>query len=123
MQTPFEVILVLVNSGFSETVMNAAREEGAHGGTIIHARGTGTKEMEKKYGIIITPDKEVIMILVKSTIRDAVLSAVYHAAGLGTDGKGIAFSLPVESVVGLKFDEASEATENQKEAPSSLAAK
>ena len=120
MQTPFEVILVLVNSGFSETVMNAAREEG---GTIIHARGTGTKEMEKKYGIIITPDKEVIMILVKSTIRDAVLSAVYHAAGLGTDGKGIAFSLPVESVVGLKFDEASEATEKQKEAPSSLAAK
>lgn len=123
MQTPFEVILVLVNSGFSETVMNAAREEGAHGGTIIHARGTGTKEMEKKYGIIITPDKEVIMILVKSTIRDAVLSAVYHSAGLGTDGKGIAFSLPVESVVGLKFDEASESTEKQKEAPSSLAAK
>lgn len=105
MKTKFEVILCLVNSGFSDTVMNAAREEGAHGGTIIHARGTGTKEMEKKYGIVITPDKEIIMILVKSSIRDAVLSAVYHVAGLGTEGQGIAFSLPVESVVGLKFDD------------------
>ena len=43
----FEVIIVLVNSGFSEVVMDAAREVGARGGTIIHARGTGTKDMEK----------------------------------------------------------------------------
>ena len=38
----FEVIIVLVNSGFADVVMDAAREEGARGGTIVHARGTGT---------------------------------------------------------------------------------
>ena len=100
----FEVIIVFVNSGFTDVVMNAAREEGARGGTIIHARGTGTADMEKKYNIIITPDKEMIMILVNDKIKDKVLSAVYKAAGLGTDGQGIAFTLPVEDVVGLKFD-------------------
>ena len=100
----FEVIVVFVNSGFADVVMNAAREEGARGGTIIHARGTGTADMEKKYNIIITPDKEMIMILVNDKIKDKVLSAVYKAAGLGSDGQGIAFTLPVEDVVGLKFD-------------------
>ena len=99
----FELIIALVNSGFSDVVMDAAREEGARGGTIIHARGTGTKEMEKKYNIIITPDKEMVLILVEEEIRDKILSAIYKAAGLGTDGQGIAFSLPVENVVGMKI--------------------
>ena len=73
----FEVIIALINTGFAEVVMDAAREVGVRGGTIIHARGTGTKEMEKKYNIIITPDKEMVMILVNVKIRDAVLSAIY----------------------------------------------
>lgn len=104
MEEKFEVIIAFVNSGFSDLVMNAAREQGARGGTIVHARGTGTAEMEKKYNIIITPDKEMIMILVSQSIKERVLSAIYKAAGLGTDGQGIAFTLPVEDVVGLKFN-------------------
>ena len=45
----------------------------------------------------------MIMILTAVEIRDAMLSAIYKAAGLGTDGQGIAFSLPVENVVGVKI--------------------
>ena len=98
-----EAIIVLVNSGFSEVVMDAAREAGARGGTIINARGTGTKDMEKRYNIVITPDKEMIIILTAVEQRDQILSAIYKAVGLGTDGQGIAFSIPVENVVGIKF--------------------
>ena len=112
-QHSFEVIFCLVNAGFSDLVMDAAREVGARGGTIIHARGTGNKEMEKKYGVIITPDKELIMILVSVRIRDAVLKAINEAAGLSTLGQGIAFALPVEEVAGLKFD--SEESNSNKE--------
>lgn len=104
METKFELIIVLINAGYSEVVMEAAREAGAKGGTIIHARGTGTADMEKKYNIIITPDKEMILILANLKIKDKVLSAVYKVAGLGTEGQGIAFSLPVSDVVGLKFE-------------------
>ncbi len=102
-EVKFELIVVLVNSGFSDVVMDAAREVGARGGTIIRARGTGTKDMENKYNIVITPDKEMILILAKETIRDQMLSAIYKAAGLGTDGQGIAFALPVNDVVGIKM--------------------
>ena len=101
----FELVITFVNTGFADQVMNAAREVGARGGTIIHARGTATKEMEKKYGVVITPDKEMVLILVNTKIKDKVLSAIYKEVGLQTAGQGIAFSLPVEDVVGLKFDQ------------------
>ncbi|MCQ2792964.1 MAG: P-II family nitrogen regulator [Bacilli bacterium] len=97
----FKLIYAIVNSGYSEIVMDAARDEGAKGGTIIHARGTGTKEMEQKYGVIITPNKEMIMILVTEEICDKVLSAIYKVAGLGSKSQGIAFALPVDDVVGI----------------------
>ena len=100
----FELITVIVNEGFSDLVMDAARENGARGGTIAHARGTGTKEIEKKYGIVITPQKEIIYILVSDTISDQVMAAINKAAGSGTKGQGIVFSLPVNNVSGLKFE-------------------
>jgi len=104
MAEKYEVIIIIVNEGYSEVVMNAARESGARGGTIAHARGTGTKEMEKKYGIVITPQKEMIYILVNTKIRDQVMSAINKVAGVDTKGQGIIFSLPVNDVSGLKFD-------------------
>ena len=104
MEKKYEAIITLVNTGFSDVVMDAARAEGARGGTVINARGTADKNLEKKYGVAITPDKELVLIIVDQAIRDNVLSAIYKAAGLETDGHGIAFSIPVDEVAGLKFE-------------------
>lgn len=97
----YEMIMCIVDSGFSELVMDAAKEVGARGGTVIHARGTANKEAEKFFNISIQPDKEIVMILVPVEIKDAVLHALYRSAGLKTEGHGIAFSLPVDDVVGI----------------------
>lgn len=97
----FEMILCIVNTGFSETVMDAAKEVGARGGTVIHARGTANKEAEQFFQITVQPDKEIVMILVPEEIKDDVLHALYRSAGLKTEGQGIAFSLPVDDVVGI----------------------
>ena len=96
-----EVIICIVNSGFSDEVMDAAREFGARGGTVIRARGTANAEAEKLFNIAIQPEKEIVMILVAHEIRDAVLKALYTAVGVNTEAQGIAFSLPVESTVGI----------------------
>jgi nitrogen regulatory protein PII len=97
----YEVIMCIVNSGFSETVMDAARELGARGGTVIRGRGTANAEAEKLYGIAIQPEKEIVMILIDSALKNDILHAIYKTAGLKTPGQGIAFALPVEDVVGL----------------------
>lgn len=100
-KTAYELILCIVNTGFSDIVMDAAKEVGARGGTVIHARGTANKEAEEFFHITIQPDKEIVMILVTAEIKDAVLHAIYNSAGLKSEGQGIAFSLPVNHVVGL----------------------
>ena len=43
----FELIVAVVNTGFTEVVMDAARIHGARGGTVMHVRGTGNKSIEK----------------------------------------------------------------------------
>ncbi|MBR0132982.1 MAG: P-II family nitrogen regulator [Lachnospiraceae bacterium] len=102
MDNKHEMIFCIVNAGFSELVMDAAREAGARGGTVIHGRGTANKEAEEKFNIPIQPDKEVVMIIVSSEIKDNVLKALNLAVGLDTDGQGIAFSMPVDRVIGIK---------------------
>ena len=96
-----EAIFCIVNAGFSDAVMDAAKEFGARGGTVIRARGTANAEAEKLFNIAIQPEKEIVMILVDQSIKNDILHALYRAVGLKTPGQGIAFSMPVDAVVGL----------------------
>lgn len=101
MEFKHEAIFCIVNSGYSEVVMDAAKKLGARGGTIIHAHGTANKEAESFFHITIQPEKEIVMILVPSTIKDDLLHALYKEVGLDSAGQGIAFALPVDGAVGL----------------------
>ncbi len=104
MKYTHEVIFCIVNAGFSDAVMDAARQFGARGGTILRGRGTANQEAESFFSITVHPEKEVVMILVDSKIKDQILHALYQEVGLKTPGQGIAFSLPVDSAVGLSAD-------------------
>ena len=116
----YEVIFCVVNAGYSELVMDAAKEVVARGGTVINARGTANKEAEKFFSITIQPEKEIVLILVPSAIKDDVLHAIYRQAGLKTAGQGIAFSLAVDEVVGISAPSIA-ATENLAEPEKSAA--
>ena len=97
----FEVIFCIVNAGFSEVAMDEAKRLGARGGTIMHGRGTAPKEAEKLFNITIQPEKEIVMILASTDIKDAILKGLYDAVGSNTQAQGIAFALPVDDVVGI----------------------
>lgn len=97
----FELVVCIVNEGFAETVMDAARAQGAKGGTIIGARGTANPEAEKHFNITVEPHKEVVLIVARKEIADNVMKAVYDNMGLNTEGVGIAFALPVDETLGI----------------------
>ncbi|MCR4562921.1 MAG: P-II family nitrogen regulator [Bacilli bacterium] len=103
-QPGFEVVMAIVNDGFTDLVMEAAKKAGARGGTILQARGTGNKEIEQFFGVRITPEKQIVMIIVPKDIRDEVLRLIYEAAGLNTKGQGIAFSFATSDVVGIQTE-------------------
>ena len=97
----YELIFCIVNAGFSETVMDAAKAAGARGGTLLRGRGTANREAEEFFHITIQPEKEVVMMLVPEEVKDNVLRSIYTTCGLESDANGIAFSLPVTKAVGL----------------------
>ena len=101
MEYKHELVVCIINAGHSQDVVDAARTAGARGATVVRARGTANAKSEKLFGIPIQPEKEMVLIIVKSEIKDDVLRALYNNCGLESDGQGIAFSLPVEQVVGL----------------------
>ena len=108
MEYTHEMIICIVNAGFSEAVMDTAKEYGAGGGTVMFARGTAPQEAETFFKITVQPEKEMVMILVPKEIKDDILHGLYTSVGLKTRGQGIAFSMPVDSVVGLSSRESDE---------------
>ena len=106
------VILCIINNGYSEVAMDAAKHCGARGGTVLHGRGTVSKEAEKFFNITVTPEKEIVMILASTDIKDAILKALYNAVGSNTQAQGIAFALPVEVVIGIDKKQKTPATNN-----------
>ena len=102
MDREFDLIVAIVNRGFSDLVMDAARAAGASGGTILHGRGTGVHEAEQFVGIAIQPEKEIVLILTRSDERRKIMAAIAEGAGLNTQGKGLTFSLPVDDILGLQ---------------------
>lgn len=115
----YEAIFAIVNNGYADLVMEAAKGAGARGGTVLNAHGTGNKEMEKFFGIVITPEKQIVMILVPKTIKDFVLTAIYNMAGLATKGQGIAFAVSASDVIGLTTEE--EKTTQESDSPTASA--
>jgi nitrogen regulatory protein PII len=97
----YDLIVTVVNQGFSETVVEATKRAGAEGGTILFGRGTGIHEQAKLFSIHIEPEKELVLTLIDREKTSAVLEAIMEDAELNKPGKGIAFVLPVDRTVGI----------------------
>jgi nitrogen regulatory protein PII len=95
------LITLIVNTGFADDVMAVARKAGATGGTILNARGTGTEEDVKFFGITLVPEKEMLLIVTPKDRMDAILQAVNATPHLCEPGGGIAFAMDVQRVIVL----------------------
>ncbi len=103
--TTHDLIIVIAEQGYTNLIMDAAREAGAHGGTVIHAKGTGMEAAEKFMGVSLATEKELIFIVAKTEEKNAIMQAVMQNAGLDTKAKAITFSLPVTDTAGLRLIE------------------
>ena len=102
MEFKHELIVVILNEGYSDFVMDAARAAGAGGGTVLHAKGTGSARAEKFFGVSLAEEKDLIYIVAHSDEKAAIMGAINEKAGPGTRAGAICFSLPISSVAGLR---------------------
>lgn len=101
----YSLIVAIADKGNTDLIMDSARNAGATGGTVFKAKGTGT-DKAKFFGVSISEEKEMVYIVTKNDMRDAIMTAIMENAGYNTDAHGVVFSLPVESVLGIRaFEE------------------
>ncbi len=105
-KTDHELIFVIANEGYSDLIMDAAREAGAAGGTVIKAKGTGAEYTEKFFGFSIASEKEIHLLVTPAQGRNNIMKAIMEKAGLDTKAQAIVFSLPVSHALGLRPQEA-----------------
>ena len=100
--TEYEIIFAIANQEYTELVMEAARKANASGGTVIHAKGTQTKEAEKFLGMTLAQEKGIVLILTKTQEKNEIMQTILREAGMKSKAQSLVFSLPVTKVVGLR---------------------
>ena len=76
-----ELIMAIMNEGYSDTVMDAARSAGAGGGTVLPAKGTGRARAEKFFGVSLADEKDVVYIVAHAEEKAAIMQAIADNAG------------------------------------------
>lgn len=99
--TRYELLLVIANQGYTGSIMDAARAEGAGGGTVIHAKGTGMEGAARFLGVDLVNEKEVVLIVSRTAQKNKIMSAIMKNAD--PKAGAIVFSLPVTDTAGLRL--------------------
>ncbi len=102
MEATQELIIAIYQKGYTNVVMDAAREAGARGGTTLNAKGTvaGT---EKFFGMSLAEEKEIVLIVSTAEQKKDIMKAIMQKAGVDTKAHAVVFSLPVTDTAGLRF--------------------
>ncbi|MDO4292476.1 MAG: P-II family nitrogen regulator [Eubacteriales bacterium] len=109
--TKYELLVAVANQGYTEQIMDAARQEKAGGGTVIHARGTGMQKAEHFLGVSLAREKEIVFLVTRREDKNAIMRAIMEKAGIGTKAGAIVFSLPVTETAGMRLLEDEEEKE------------
>ena len=96
-----DAVVVVMERGYTNVAMDAARKAGARGGTVIAARGIAEDEVKRFFGIEIQAEKEIVFLIVRSEQRQEIMTALMKAVGMNTRSHGLVLSVPLSDAIGL----------------------
>ncbi len=95
------LITCIVERGRANKIVDAAVKAGAEGATIYYGRGVGVRQKIGWQGLLVKPEKEVILIATQEKQTTKVFDAVVEAANLEKPGNGFAFLHRIDRAVGF----------------------
>ena len=95
------LILVVCARGCTDDVMTTAKAHGARGGTVIKGRLSGRKELEQAYEVDLKAEREIVAIVVPTSLRGPIMEAINAEHGLRSEAQAALCSLPIEQIVRL----------------------
>ena len=98
----YALITAIVNQGYSEEVMNAARGAGARGGTVLHTRRIADDTALSSMGLEIQEEREMILIVAPEEEKVAIMQAIGAQCGIKSKAQGVVLSLPIDNAIGLR---------------------
>lgn len=104
MESTHELIVAIYERGYTDMVMDAAREAGAAGGTTINAKGTAAGA-EKFFGLTLAVEKEIVFIVSDVNKKKDIMKAIMQKAGVDSKAHALVFSLPVSDTAGFRFSD------------------
>ena len=97
----YELIASVIHTDLSAPVMEAARKAGCQGGTLIKAREIGSDGGKKLFGMTLSQEKAILLILTPTSLRAPILKSICETVMKETGEHAVAISLPVDAVEGL----------------------
>lgn len=97
----YNAIYTIVEKGNADDVIEAAQKGGSRGGTVMHARGSGSEEARKVFNMLIEPEKEIVLIISEEAKTKDIVESIRKETGIEEQGKGIIFITRVEQTYGL----------------------
>ena len=95
------LILVAVNYGYTDAVMDTARACGAKGGTVIRARWAGSQTVEKFAGITLQDEKEILAIVASRKEQAHIMEEINRLHGLRSSPQAVVIGLPIDHMAKL----------------------
>jgi nitrogen regulatory protein PII len=96
----FKLIMTLVRPELTEEVIEVSKKQGATGHVIIPARGTGIQEV-KFLGVAIEDQTDIVLLVVEAHCENRIMEALITEMKLDEPGRGIAFAMNIDRVIGL----------------------
>lgn len=99
----FKLIIAFVEDRKTDDVMQAARDAGATGCTVINnARGEGIEENKTFFGLTLSSQRDVVLLLVEEHLSRHILEHIGEVGEFDEKpGTGIAIMIDVEDAVGI----------------------
>lgn len=97
----YNAIYTIVEKGNADDVIEAAQKAGSRGGTVMHARGSGSEEARKVFNMLIEPEKEIVLIISEEAKTKDIVESIRKETQIEEEGKGIIFVTRVEQTYGL----------------------
>ncbi len=98
----FKLVVVTTRTDLTDRIIEAAKQTGSTGATIIPARGTGVHEAKTFFGLSLEVQRDVILFILEERLVEPVLQAVNETGGFHEPGTGVAFSLDIDDIIGLE---------------------
>ncbi len=90
------LILISVNNGYADPVMEVAKKAGATGGTIIRGRLADAEHLIELGQMDASEEREIICILAPSAVSHQIMEDVNKDFGISSKANGILCAVPTE---------------------------